>query len=62
MTLNMIMLEGRIHFSINYPTLDHDSRMKIWRMFLRKTSNSLDRFSETDLQQLARVKINGRQV
>ena len=37
---------GRIHFSINYPELDFDSRKIIWTMFFKRSSTDI---SDEDL-------------
>ena len=50
---------GRIHFSVNYPELDFDSRKIIWAMFFKRSSTDI---SDEELCRLASYRINGRQV
>lgn len=57
--------ESRIHLTINYPKLDHESRLHVWRTFLTKTASaspSLCTISDIDLVELAKVDLNGRQI
>jgi AAA+ superfamily predicted ATPase len=53
--------KSRIHISIEYPDLTAASRRKIWRNFLKASSQPND-FSETDLGELASLEVNGRQI
>ena len=50
---------GRIHFSVNYPELDFDSRKIIWATFFKRSSTDI---SDEQLGRLASYRINGRQV
>ncbi|KAK2935430.1 AAA ATPase domain [Fusarium oxysporum f. sp. vasinfectum] len=53
--------ESRIHLTIHYPNLDYTSRLHIWRTFVNigTDGNSL---SEDELDELAGVELNGRQI
>ncbi|KAI1389583.1 P-loop containing nucleoside triphosphate hydrolase protein [Hypoxylon trugodes] len=53
--------ESRIHLTIHYPQLDFDSRLHVWRVFVRPgtTSSSVQ---ESELEGLARPELNGRQI
>jgi hypothetical protein len=53
--------QSRIHVSMAYPDLTAESRLHIWVNFLQ----GLDRpkaFTKDDLDELAQVKLNGRQI
>jgi len=49
---------SRIHVTINYPNLSVESRRHIWQQFLGPDSVVTGK----DLDRLARVNINGRQI
>ena len=51
--------ESRIHISLNYQELDIVSRRHIWSQFLCGSSNS---FTDEQLDQMAEVPLNGRQI
>ncbi|PWY95905.1 P-loop containing nucleoside triphosphate hydrolase protein [Aspergillus sclerotioniger CBS 115572] len=51
--------ESRIHVSLRYPELNLSSRRQIWSQFLGK---DLDAFTGDELDSLARVPLNGRQI
>ncbi|KAF5701291.1 TOB3 (member of AAA-ATPase family) [Fusarium mundagurra] len=53
--------ESRIHLTIHYPNLDYTSRLHIWKTFVNigADGNSL---SEDELDELAGVELNGRQI
>lgn len=56
-------LESRIHFCIYYPDLDYNARLEIWKMFLVKgTLDPARGISDFDLDRLARLQLNGRQI
>ncbi|KAK0504201.1 P-loop containing nucleoside triphosphate hydrolase protein [Armillaria luteobubalina] len=56
-------LESRIHFCVYYPDLDYNARRKIWEMFLLKSSLDPARgMSDFDLDRLAQLQLNGRQI
>ncbi|KAE8140275.1 P-loop containing nucleoside triphosphate hydrolase protein [Aspergillus pseudotamarii] len=50
--------ESRIHVSVRYPDLDTKSRRQIWAQFLGENGG----FSSEQLNDLAQVKLNGRQI
>ncbi|KAE8318773.1 P-loop containing nucleoside triphosphate hydrolase protein [Aspergillus transmontanensis] len=50
--------ESRIHVSVRYPDLDAKSRRQIWAQFLGSNGG----FSSEQLDYLAQVKLNGRQI
>ena len=51
---------SRIHISMEYPSLNSSSRRHIWANFLR-TSSAND-ITDQDLDQLAEISLNGRQI
>ncbi|KAH6999336.1 P-loop containing nucleoside triphosphate hydrolase protein [Ilyonectria destructans] len=51
--------ESRIHLTINYPKLDSTIRLQIWKTFAKRDLNGL---SDDDLEELAEVELNGRQI
>jgi hypothetical protein len=51
--------QSRIHISMEYPGLDKMARMQVWTNFLKMIDNEL---SETEMDLLANVEINGRQI
>ncbi|KIJ62330.1 hypothetical protein HYDPIDRAFT_114844 [Hydnomerulius pinastri MD-312] len=53
--------ESRIHFTIHYPVLNAQSRKQIWRALLSQTS-SKTLVGESDLDDLAKEPLNGRQI
>ncbi|KAL4735138.1 P-loop containing nucleoside triphosphate hydrolase protein [Aspergillus similis] len=52
--------ESRIHISIRYPELNEVSRRQIWSQFLSRPNTA--RFSDEELDQLAKLELNGRQI
>ncbi|KAF2174881.1 P-loop containing nucleoside triphosphate hydrolase protein [Zopfia rhizophila CBS 207.26] len=53
--------QSRIHISMAYPDLTNDSRRHIWENFLQLLDRPQE-FSTQDLDELARVELNGRQI
>lgn len=53
--------QSRIHISMAYPDLTATSRRQIWSNFLM-LSNQSSELSEHDLDSLAKVSLNGRQI
>jgi SpoVK/Ycf46/Vps4 family AAA+-type ATPase len=51
--------QSRIHVSLSYPDLNSVSRRRIWQNFLNGEESG---FSKSDLDQLAEVDLNGRQI
>lgn len=56
--------ESRIHLTLNYTELDKTSRRQVWSRFLTRGAQNADvvQFSDADLDKLARVQLNGRQI
>lgn len=52
--------ESRIHLTIHYPNLDYTSRLHIWKTFVNIGDESS--LSEDELDELASVELNGRQI
>jgi hypothetical protein len=52
---------SRIHVSMEYPDLTASSRRQIWHNFLASTSQNIN-FSKEDLDELASMALNGRQI
>ena len=65
LSANELNHSGRIHLSLQYPSLDAAARLKIWGSFVANTrqydgiSVKLD---QEDLKYLAEIPLNGRQV
>lgn len=53
--------QSRIHISLSYPELDHSTRRYIWENFLRLLG-VLDSWAAEDLDELAQMELNGRQI
>ncbi|KAJ5089607.1 hypothetical protein N7532_008291 [Penicillium argentinense] len=53
--------ESRIHVSLAYQNLDATSRRHVWCQFLARSANT-EAFSNVQLDQLAAVELNGRQI
>ncbi|CAN9092265.1 unnamed protein product [Alternaria sp. RS040] len=53
--------QSRIHISLAYPNLTSASRKSIWQNFL-KSSGGLHEWKDDDLEDLASVELNGRQI
>jgi SpoVK/Ycf46/Vps4 family AAA+-type ATPase len=53
--------QSRIHISLAYPNLTSVSRKSIWQNFL-KSSGGLHEWKDDDLEDLASVELNGRQI
>lgn len=51
--------QSRIHVHMEYPDLTHKSRKQIWSSFISQVPS---KFDEEELDELARVKLNGRQI
>lgn len=56
--------QSRIHFSLHYPDLTESSRITVWSNFIetvaKKTGDAV--LSTADIEKLARLELNGRQV
>ena len=53
--------QSRIHVSLEYPELTGESRVVVWRNFLRGLEAE-EQFGEEDLKALGEVGLNGRQI
>jgi len=53
--------QSRIHVSLEYPDLTIESRRVIWRNFLGASTPKAE-VSETDVEELAELNLNGRQI
>lgn len=53
--------ESRIHLSLQYEDLDQASRRHVWCTFLTRSSN-VGKFSAQEVDKLASVSLNGRQI
>lgn len=53
--------QSRIHLTINYPSLDESSRLMIWQTFAGRTTSKSE-ITESDLANLAKLKLNGREI
>ena len=54
--------ESRIDLSFNYDTLTNASRRQIWANFIMRLPEEKRAISEADLDALAEVELNGRQI
>ncbi|KAF1845411.1 P-loop containing nucleoside triphosphate hydrolase protein [Cucurbitaria berberidis CBS 394.84] len=56
--------ESRVHLTIDYPTLDEQSRLHIWRTFMTPSYDGVysSNLSEEELLSLAKTPLNGRQI
>lgn len=58
--------KSRIHLTINYPSLDYQSRKLVWVTFAGPASGSSSIYgsdlTEGDLDELANLKINNREI
>ena len=53
--------ESRIHLTIHYPPLDIPSRLHIWKTFVHM-GDLESRLNDKDLETLAKIEVNGRQI
>ncbi|KAK3060188.1 hypothetical protein LTS18_009123, partial [Coniosporium uncinatum] len=53
--------QSRIHISLEYPDLSNESRRQIWQNFLDNINMDI-RITEKQMNELSRLKINGRQI
>lgn len=53
--------QSRIHVSMAYPDLDNDARTMIWKGFVGQLEGD-KAFKDTDLEELSKVTLNGRQI
>ena len=52
--------QSRIHISMEYPGLDKNSRMQVWKNFLARGVEH--EITDEQVEMLAGVEINGRQI
>lgn len=53
--------ESRIDLTIHYPDLDFESRLRIWRTFIKPGSDD-NSITMDDVEDLAKIAMNGRQI
>ncbi|KAI4144378.1 MAG: hypothetical protein LQ340_006676, partial [Diploschistes diacapsis] len=53
--------ESRIHLTIHYPPLDIPSRLHVWKTFVQM-GDLESQLSGMDLENLAKIEVNGRQI
>ena len=53
--------ESRIHLTVHYPPLDTPSRLHVWKTFVQM-GDLESRLSHKDLEALAKIELNGRQI
>jgi hypothetical protein len=53
--------ESRIHLTIHYPPLDIPSRLHVWKIFVQM-GDLESRLSDENLDTLAKIEVNGRQI
>jgi AAA+ superfamily predicted ATPase len=53
--------ESRIHLIINYSPLDTTSRLHVWKTFVQMGQLE-SQLSEQNLEKLAQIEVNGRQI
>ncbi|KAF2792672.1 putative ATP-dependent zinc metalloprotease FtsH [Melanomma pulvis-pyrius CBS 109.77] len=58
--------ESRIHLTLNYNELDKASRRQVWSTFLDRCyemrDSSVGKFTDAEVDRLAKVQLNGRQI
>jgi ATP-dependent 26S proteasome regulatory subunit len=52
---------SRVHLTINYPQLDRNSRLQIWKTFLTHMDTQSD-MTEAEVEALADIDVDGRRV
>jgi hypothetical protein len=50
-----------VHLTINYPQLDRNSRLRIWKTFLNHMDTQSD-MTEAEVEALADIDVDGRRV
>jgi hypothetical protein len=55
-------IESRIHINLPFPALTQSFRVTIWEHFLAPVPRNLKSLSKTDIRELGRWNINGRQI
>lgn len=54
--------QSRIHISLRYRELSTSAKRQIWSAFLLKASMAPDALTESEWDELANAKVNGRQI
>jgi hypothetical protein len=56
--------ESRIHLTLNYSELDKSCRRQVWSKFLSRDTGTdeINTITEADLDKLAKIQLNGRQI
>ena len=58
-----LAFKSRIHLALKFYDLSESSMKELWKSFLRRTSNTdVDSWPESIFDELATVKLNGRQI
>jgi SpoVK/Ycf46/Vps4 family AAA+-type ATPase len=52
--------QSRIHLTLQYPDLDSEARMHIWRQFASRSLHTS--LTEDDIMNLSKLSLNGRQI
>jgi AAA+ superfamily predicted ATPase len=53
---------SRIHLSLTYPELTHDSRLKVWKSFIQSLHVDTSAMTDDEMGRLAEKELNGRQI
>lgn len=54
--------ESRIHISLAYPELTHESRQKVWKSFIQSLKVDTSAIDDIQIGHFAAVELNGRQI
>ena len=55
-------LRVRIHLTLTYPELTHDSRLKVWKSFIESLHVDTSAMTDDETGRLAEKELNGRQI
>jgi len=53
---------SRIHLSLTYPELKHESRLKVWKSFIQSLHVDTSAMTDDEMRRLAEKELNGRQI
>ncbi|KIM96604.1 hypothetical protein OIDMADRAFT_75796, partial [Oidiodendron maius Zn] len=53
---------SRIHLSLTYPELKHESRLKVWKSFIQSLHVDTSAMTDDEMGRLAEKELNGRQI
>ena len=53
---------SRIHLTLTYPELTHDSRLKVWKSFIQSLHVDTSAMTDDETGRLAEKELNGRQI